>query len=89
MFVVTDKFKRVIYKIMKQNSVHASILLFVISSLFIYHLRPRAIFSPDGSMRELGVSRPHTTLCPFWLVSICLALISYLFFYTRPIYTQK
>lgn len=40
--------------------------------------RPSMIYMPDGTLRDFGVGYRNKTPTPLWLVSILLAVISYL-----------
>jgi hypothetical protein len=65
-------------------TIYTPIVLFVCIMLLLFYIKPRSIFQPNGAMRPLGISRPHSTLCPFWIISIGSAIL--IFLYMHPSY---
>ncbi len=41
-------------------------------------MKPRLLYDTDGSFRQFGVGYRHKTVIPIWLVSIILAIFSYI-----------
>ncbi len=65
----------------RQNLTFFSIALFIIIFSAIFFIKPLFLFKPDGSLRDFGVGYKNKTIMPFWLLSIILAIFSYLCFF--------
>ena len=70
---------RNVLRIIRSNKVQYSIWLFIIVFVAIYYYKPSAIFNSDGLVRPFGFGYKNKTIVPIWLVSIILAIFSYLF----------
>jgi hypothetical protein len=55
-----------------------SILLFSILFISIQMIKPAFIYNPDGSLRSFGIGTKNKTIVPMWLVTLLLAIISYM-----------
>jgi hypothetical protein len=44
----------------------------------VHLLKPGLVYDKDGSFREFGVGYRHKTVIPIWVVSIVLAILSYI-----------
>jgi hypothetical protein len=69
----------------KQHVLTFSILLFL--SLFYivsFVIRPNFLYNDDGSIKPFGLGFKNKTIIPFWLLSIAIAVLSYLimFYYS-------
>ena len=69
---------------MIRNFVQSNILLtaiFIYFTLYIFinKLNPSLLYKPDGSLRTFGVGYLNKTIVPVWLISILLAILSYVF----------
>jgi hypothetical protein len=64
--------------IISKHKSSAAIILFVVLLFIIHTLKPSLIYNTDGSFRSFGVGYKNKTVVPIWLVSICLAILSYL-----------
>jgi hypothetical protein len=64
--------------IVRNNKLSISILLFLIIFTIIHYIKPSVLYNPDGSFREFGVGYTNKTVVPIWLISIILAILSYL-----------
>jgi hypothetical protein len=67
-------FKNIVFK----NQVNFAITIFVICFLIIHFYKPLSLYNQDGGFIEFGVGYRHKTVFPIWLVSIILAIMSYL-----------
>jgi hypothetical protein len=49
-------------------------------------IKPKFIYNLDGSLREFGIGYMKKTVVPAWLVSIIIAILSYLaiFYMSTP-----
>ena len=68
---------------MRLQVVPGSIVFFLALMLLIYWIKPRAVFSEDGSLREFGVGSKKKTITPLWLVAILCAIAAYSIAYLK------
>jgi hypothetical protein len=64
---------------LKHNILNNSILLFVILFSIIHFSKPSLMYNSDGSFRDFGVGFRDKTVISIWVVSIVLAILSYIF----------
>lgn len=64
--------------VIQVHKLATSILLFFILFTIIHMLKPTLLYNEDGGFRPFGVGYRHKTVIPIWLVSIILAIFSYL-----------
>jgi len=62
----------------RYNKLNIAIFLFLVIFTAIHLLKPGLIYDKDGSFREFGVGYRHKTVIPIWVISIILAILSYL-----------
>lgn len=67
-------FKSFVFK----NQVNFAILIFVFCLSIIHIYKPLALYNNEGGFREFGVGYRHKTVFPIWIVSIILAILSYM-----------
>lgn len=65
-------------KLIRNNVTTISILIFLVSFAFINYLKPEFMYNKDGSLRQFGLAYNNKTIISGWLVSIILAILSYL-----------
>ncbi len=65
--------------IIKKNITSVSIILFVTIFSIIQYFKPSIIYNNDGSLRQFGIGTRKKTVLPIWLMSLILAIFSYLF----------
>jgi len=65
--------------IIKKNITSVSIILFVTIFYIVQYFQPSIIYNDDGSLRDFGIGTKKKTVLPIWLVSLILAIFSYLF----------
>ena len=65
--------------IIKKNITSVSIILFVTIFYIVQYFQPSIIYNDDGSLRDFGIETKKKTVLPIWLVSLILAIFSYLF----------
>ena len=66
-------------KIVRQNTVMMSIILFLITYICFTQLyKPNFLYNPNGTVKEFGVGYKNKTVVPMWLFSIVLGIFSYL-----------
>ena len=71
----------------KNNITTSSIIVFFVLYLVIIICKSSLIYNKDGSLRDFGVGQSRKTITPIWLVSILIAIVSYmavLFYLTYP-----
>ena len=64
--------------IIRKNLPVFAILLYLILFFVVQQAKPGFLYNSDGSLREFGVGFKRKTVIPIWLISIALAIISYL-----------
>lgn len=65
--------------IVKNNINLFAISIFLILFILIQYFRPGFLYNNDGSLRQFGIGRKRETIVPIWLLTIILAILSYLF----------
>ena len=66
-------------RLIQNNIVLSSIILFCFIFIIIFLLKPIFLFNRDGIVREFGVGYKNRTIMPLWLCSIILGILSYVF----------
>ena len=61
----------------RNNLVSISIVVFLIVFISIQYVKPGFIYNNDGSLRVFGVNNTKKTIFPIWLVTIMVAILSY------------
>jgi hypothetical protein len=62
-----------------KNPVIASIVLFSVLFFTLQLGKPRYIYNQDGSLKIFGVAYKKKTVFPLWLLTIAMAILSYIF----------
>ena len=62
----------------RKHLVSFAIIIFVVSYVAIIKLKPGFLYNHDGSLRTFGVGYKNKTVVPVWLMTITLAILSYL-----------
>lgn len=63
----------------RKNMTSFSILLFVIIFALIQYIQPNFLYDDKGRIRLFGIGKKKKTIFPIWLLTIILAIFSYLF----------
>lgn len=63
--------------LVRKNRLQFAIVLFLIVFTFIHIQKPSLLYENDGSFRQFGVGYRNKTVVPIWLISIVVALLSY------------
>lgn len=63
--------------LVRKNRLQFAIVLFLIIFTFIHIQKPSLLYENDGSFRQFGVGYRKKTVVPIWLISIIVALLSY------------
>lgn len=65
--------------ISKKNVVIYAILLFLVLFYIVaFIIKPGFLYNSDGSIKQFGLGFKNKTIIPFWLITIGIAVISYL-----------
>ena len=67
-----------IRKFVQNNILFTSIFIYFTLYILINKLNPSLLYKQDGSLRTFGVGYLNKTIVPIWLVSILLAILSYI-----------
>lgn len=62
----------------RQNITSVSILIFTIIFIVIQFAEPNFLYN-KGKLRQFGIGTKQKTILPIWLLSMILAIFSYLF----------
>lgn len=62
----------------QMNKLAVTVSIFLIIFTIIHMLKPNIMYNEDGGFRPFGVGYRHKTVIPIWLVSILVAIFSYL-----------
>ena len=62
----------------RQNITSVSILIFTIIFIVIQFAEPNFLYN-KGKLRHFGIGTKQKTILPIWLLSMILAIFSYLF----------
>ena len=65
-------------KMLRIYKVPFAALIFIILFGGFHMLKPSFAYMPNGAYRPFGVGYKHKTVVPVWLISIFLAILSYL-----------
>jgi hypothetical protein len=65
-------------KMVKNNKVVISIILFLILFSIVHYIKPGFLYTKEGGFRNFGVGYRNKTVIPIWLVSIILGILCYL-----------
>tara|TARA_A100001015_G_C14559713_1_gene544838 strand:- start:379 stop:627 length:249 start_codon:yes stop_codon:yes gene_type:complete len=62
----------------KNNIIFFSIICFLIIYISIIKIKPAFIFNIHGNLKQFGLRYKNKSVLPLWLISIVIAVISYL-----------
>lgn len=64
--------------LIRKNLVAVTIILFITLFSIIHFLKPGMMYDHDGSLRGFGINQQKKTILPVWLITIILAIASYM-----------
>lgn len=67
-----------IRNIVRNNKASFAILLFIMFFVLFQLSEPAFLYDNDGALRQFGLGMKKKTILPIWLLSIFLAIVSYL-----------
>jgi hypothetical protein len=70
----------------KNNLVYISLAIFLASYFIINYFKPGFLYNTDGSLRQFGLNSSKRTVVPVWLLSIMLAILSYVLVWYYVLY---
>ena len=62
----------------KKEGITMSIVLFITIYFVIIQNKPNFLYNVDGSLKQFGLGYKKKTVIPLWLITILLAILSYL-----------
>ena len=62
----------------RYNKLSVAIILFLIVFSTIHITKPVLLYNDDGGFRPFGVGYRHKTVIPIWIISIIVAIFSYM-----------
>lgn len=65
-------------RFIRANKAYCAIFVFVIIMVIIHIIKPTIIYDGNGGFRYFGVGYKNKTILPIWIVSIIVAILSYL-----------
>lgn len=60
------------------KTLQTAIVIYFFISFIIYQIKPDMLFSENGEFKGFGTG-PNKTILPFWLVTLSLSLLVYLY----------
>ncbi len=64
--------------VLQRNSTTVTIVIFLLFFGLFQYMKPGFLYDRDGSLRNFGLGYRNKTIIPMWLLSIVLAIFSYL-----------
>ena len=64
--------------LIRKNKPLFAIILFLVSFSLLNYAKPDFVYNKDGSLRQFGLGYKNKTIITGWLLSIILAILSYL-----------
>lgn len=62
----------------RNNTTSIAIVIFCFIFFIIQLVKPSILYEKDGSLRHFGIGTKKKTILPIWLLSMILAILSYL-----------
>lgn len=62
----------------QKNKTNFAIAIFLIVFTLFHYVKPSFAYGKEGEFRQFGVGYKNKTVVPIWLVSIAIAIFSYL-----------
>ena len=72
---------------MKKNIISFAIVLYIIIYTRLNKVKPNFLYTNNGLLRSFGLNYKNKTILPIWLVTIFIAILSYiivLYYITYP-----
>ena len=65
-----------------------AIFVFLFLYIILVTLKPGLMFTKEGHIRDFGIGYKNKTVTPVWLITIILAIISYLLVHVFILYPK-
>jgi hypothetical protein len=65
-------------KILRIHKIKFAIILFLCLFAIFHVVKPAFAYQENGAYRPFGIGYRHKTVIPIWIVSIIIAIVSYL-----------
>ena len=62
----------------RYHKLNVAIFLFLVLFATLHFIKPALLYNSEGGFRPFGVGYKHKTVIPIWILSILLAILSYL-----------
>lgn len=63
---------------MKRHTISLSILLFIGCFYILQYMAPSFLYNKDGHIRQFGIGYKNKTIIPIWLMTLIMAILSYI-----------
>jgi hypothetical protein len=65
-------------RFVRSHKLSTSISIFLIIMFLIHMISPPLIYNKSGGFRQFGIGYRDKTILPIWIISILIAILSYL-----------
>jgi hypothetical protein len=65
-----------------------AIIVFLFLYIILVTIKPGLMFTKEGHIRDFGIGYKNKTVTPVWLITIILAIISYLLLHVFILYPK-
>ena len=62
----------------RYHKLNVAIFLFLVMFSIVHFIKPGFLYNTEGGFRQFGVGYKNKTVIPIWIISIILAILSYL-----------
>jgi hypothetical protein len=62
----------------RYHKLNVAIFLFLLMFSIVHFIKPGFLYNNEGGFRKFGVGYKNKTVIPIWIISIILAILSYL-----------
>jgi hypothetical protein len=62
----------------RYHKLNVAIFLFLLMFSIVHFIKPGFLYNAEGGFRPFGVGYKNKTVIPIWIISIILAILSYL-----------
>lgn len=71
-----------------KNINFTAVFLFLFLYIILVTIKPGLMFTKDGLIRDFGIGYKNKTVTPVWLITIIIAILSYLLVHIFIIYPK-
>ena len=62
----------------KKNNIGVAIVIFLIIFIIFAFIKPHFLYNKNGGLRIFGLGKSNSSIIPYWLFVIIIAIMSYL-----------